>query len=61
MLERVVEAFGDDVLETVIGRTVKLPDASVASEPITSFAPEHQAADAYRQLARELIARGAVA
>ncbi len=61
VLERVVEAFGDDVLETVIGRTVKLPDASVASEPITSFAPEHQAADAYRQLARELIARGAVA
>ena len=29
VLERVVEAFGDDVLETVIGRTVKFPDASV--------------------------------
>ena len=61
VLERVVEAFGDQVLETVIGRTVKFPDASVAAAPITTFAPEHSAADAYRQLARELIARGAVA
>ncbi|GAB3617803.1 AAA family ATPase [Okibacterium endophyticum] len=61
VLERVVDAFGDSVLETVIGRTVKFPDASVAGSPITEFAPEHQAAKAYRQLARELVARGAVA
>ena len=61
VLERVVEAFGDSVLETVIGRTVKFPDASVAGAPITTFAPEHAAAEAYRQLARELISRGAVA
>lgn len=61
VLERVVDAFGNDVLETVIGRTVKFPDASVAGTPITSFAPEHPAAKAYRQLARELVARGAVA
>jgi chromosome partitioning protein len=61
VLERVVEVFGDKVLETVIGRTVKFPDASVAGAPITSFAPDHPAAAAYRQLARELIARGQVA
>jgi len=61
VLERVVDAFGDRVLETVISRTVKFPDASVAATPITQFAPEHQAAEAYRQLARELIFRGAVA
>jgi len=61
VLERVVETFGDNVLETVIGRTVKFPDASVAGSPITQFAPEHAAAEAYRQLARELIARGAAA
>lgn len=61
VLERVVETFGDTVLETVIGRTVKFPDASVAGAPITTFAPEHQAAEAYRQLARELIVRGAAA
>ena len=39
VLERVVDAFGDDVLETVIGRTVKFPDASVSGMPITEFAP----------------------
>ena len=61
VLERVVEAFGDDVLETVIGRTVKFPDASVSGMPITEFAPEHAAAQAYMRLARELVARGAVA
>lgn len=61
VLDRVVETFGDDVLQTVIGRTVKFPDASVAGAPITSFAPEHSASESYRQLARELIARGAVA
>ncbi len=61
VLERVVEAFGDDVLETVIGRTVKFPDASVSGMPITTFAPEHAAAQAYLRLARELVARGAVA
>ncbi len=61
VLERVVDAFGDRVLDTVIGRTVRFPDASVAAEPITHFAPDHPAAHAYRQLARELITRGAVA
>ena len=61
VLERVVEAFGDSVLETVIGRTVKFPDASVAGAPLNTFAPDHAAAEAYRQVARELIARGAVA
>ncbi|QEE60984.1 ParA family protein [Salinibacterium sp. dk2585] len=61
VLERVVETFGDKVFETVIGRTIKFPDASVAAAPITQFAPEHAAAEAYRQLARELVFRGAVA
>jgi chromosome partitioning protein len=61
VLERIVEAFGDDVLETVIGRTVKFPDASVSGVPITEFAPQHPAAQAYLRLARELVARGAVA
>jgi chromosome partitioning protein len=61
VLDRVVDAFGDSVLETVISRTVKFPDASVAASPINQFAPSHPAAEAYRQLARELISRGAAA
>jgi len=61
VLDRVYEAFGDRVFDTVIGRTVKFPDASVAGVPIVRFAPDHAAAQAYRQLARELVDRGAVA
>lgn len=61
VLARVREAFGTSVFETVISRTVKFPDASVAAEPITTYAPTHSGAAAYRQLARELIARGDVA
>ncbi|MBT5576252.1 MAG: ParA family protein [Microbacteriaceae bacterium] len=61
VMERVVEAFGDTVLDTVIGKTVKFPDASVAGVPITEFAPNHASAQTYRQLARELIARGSIA
>lgn len=61
VLDRVYDAFGDKVFETVIGKTVKFPDASVAGVPIVEFAPNHNAAEAYRQLARELVARGAVA
>ena len=61
VMERVVETFGDTVLDTVIGKTVKFPDASVAAMPITEFAPTHSSAQTYRQLARELITRGAIA
>ncbi len=58
VLARLIEAFGDKVFETVIKRTIKFADASVAAEPITSYAANHQGADSYRRLAKELIARG---
>ena len=58
VVARVHEAFGNTLLHTVIGRTVKFPDATVAAEPITTYAPTHSGAAAYRQLARELVARG---
>ncbi|WP_066588268.1 ParA family protein [Cellulomonas timonensis] len=58
VVARVHEAFGDTLLQTVIGRTVKFPDSSVAAEPIITYASNHSGASAYRQLARELIARG---
>jgi len=57
----VVEHFGDQVFHTVISRTVKFPDASLAAEPITTYDTTHKGAEAYRQLARELIARGGAA
>ena len=54
----VVEHFGDQVFHTVISRSVKFPDATLAAEPITTYDSAHKGAEAYRQLARELIARG---
>ncbi len=57
VLQTVKQAFGDQVFQTVINRTVKFPDAAVAGEPITAFAPTSAGADAYRQLAREVLAR----
>ena len=61
VLERLEQAFGEQLFDTRTRRTIKFPDASVANEPITSYAPSHPGADAYRRLAREVIARGDVA
>lgn len=57
VLSRVVEAFGDGVFHTVIARTIKFPETTVAGEPITTYASSSGGAEAYRQLAREIIAR----
>jgi chromosome partitioning protein len=57
VMARVVEAFGDIVFDTVINRTVRFPETTVAGEPITVWAPRSAGAKAYRGLAREVIAR----
>jgi len=56
VLQRVVEAFGDKVYQTVITKTVKFPESTVAGSPITSLDPASSGARNYRQLAREVIA-----
>lgn len=58
VVARVVDAFADKVFETVIGRTVKFPDASVAAQSLLAYAEGHPAAQAYRSLVREMIFRG---
>ena len=58
VLARLHEAFGQKVFRSVINRTVKFPDATVAQSPITEFAPDSEAAEAYRTVARELVSRG---
>ncbi|MDQ3592653.1 MAG: AAA family ATPase, partial [Actinomycetota bacterium] len=57
VLRTLVDGWGDAVFHTVIRRTVKFSDSTVAGEPITSYAPGSGGADAYRQLAREVLAR----
>ena len=56
VLSRVVEAFGEQVFHTVIRRTVKFPETTVAGEPITTTHTS-PGAEAYRTLAREVLAR----
>ncbi|WTL54600.1 ParA family protein [Nocardia sp. NBC_01499] len=57
VMARVVEVFGDLVYDAAISRTVRFPDASVAGEPITTWAPKSGGAEAYRAMAREVIHR----
>ena len=57
VMERLVSAWGDTVFHTVIRRTVKFSDATVAGEPITSYASSSTGASAYRQLAKEVLTR----
>ena len=57
VMSRVLERFGDLVFDTVITRTVRFPETSVAGEPITTWAPKSTGAQAYRALAREVIDR----
>ncbi|WP_068148205.1 ParA family protein [Mycobacterium sp. E740] len=56
-MARVVERFGDLVFDTVITRTVRFPETSVAGEPIITWAPKSTGAQGYRSLAREVIDR----
>ncbi len=57
VMERLVQAWGDTVFHTVIRRTVKFSDSTVAGEPITTYASTSAGAEAYRQLAKEVLAR----
>jgi chromosome partitioning protein len=57
VMQRLVEAWGDTVFHTVIRRTVKFSDSTVAGEPITTYASSSTGADAYRSLAKEVLVR----
>ncbi|HEU0103928.1 MAG TPA: AAA family ATPase [Mycobacteriales bacterium] len=60
VLGTVAQAFGDKLFHTVINRTVRFPETTVAGEPITTYASSSAGAAAYRDLARELLARSTV-
>jgi chromosome partitioning protein len=57
VLTNIVNGFGDKVFHTVINRTVRFPDATVAGEPITRFDSGSMGASSYRELAKEVIER----
>ena len=47
--------FPGRVFETVIPRTVKLSEAPIYGQPIVRYAPDTRGAEAYRELAREVM------
>jgi chromosome partitioning protein len=57
VLASIMNGFGEKVFHTVINRTVRFPDATVAGEPITSFDSGSMGANSYRELAKEVLER----
>jgi chromosome partitioning protein len=57
VLQRVKEAFGRRLFETVVRKTIRFAEAPVVGEPILTYAPASPGADAYRQVAQEVIDR----
>jgi chromosome partitioning protein len=54
-VEVLKNSFGDLVFETAIRKTIKFAEAPVKGESVLKYAPDSQAAKAYRQLAREVL------
>ncbi len=57
VVEEVKKHLPDKIFDTVIPRTVRLSDAPSFGKPIFQYDPANPGASAYRQLAREVIAR----
>jgi len=58
VIDMLRDKFGEKLFKSIIARTVKFPDATRVAEPINSYAPSSEAAEAYRTVARELVLRG---
>lgn len=57
VVNEVKDFFGDTVFQTVIPRSVRLSEAPSFGQPVTLFDPSGRGAEAYRELAKEVIAR----
>ena len=56
--QEVKDFFGDKVFGVKIPRTVKLAEAPSFGEAITTYDPKGRGAEAYMELAKEVVARG---
>ena len=52
--EEIVKVFGAAVFAPIIRRSIKFADSTVAGQPVLTYAPTSEVADAYRQLAAEI-------
>lgn len=57
VVNEVRDFFGEQVFETLIPRSVRLSEAPSFGLPVTLFDPAGRGAEAYRELAKEVIAR----
>jgi chromosome partitioning protein len=57
VLEEIRSVFGDKVYEAVIYKSIRFAEASVASQSIMEYASDHKGAEAYLQLAAEIVAQ----
>ena len=58
VLELIDKEFPDELLDTIISRTVRFSESTDKGEPVTTYASSSTGALSYRRLARELISRG---
>ena len=55
VVEELERVSGDQIYQTVIKRAIKFADSALAGEPILTYAKRSEGAEAYRQLAREVL------
>ncbi len=57
ILEAIVQQYGSDIkiFEPIIRRSVRFAESAVAGESIISYAPETQGAQAYQEIAKQLV------
>ena len=58
VLDEIRSVFGDKVFDIVIHKSIRFAEASVASQAIVEYASTHKGAEAYRKLAKMLVALG---
>lgn len=58
VVEEVEKVFRGRVYNSIIKRTIKFADSSVAGEPLLIYAKNSEAANTYRELAKEVIKHG---
>ncbi len=54
VVEEIKKVFGVKVYDSIIKRTIKFADSSVAGEPLLIYAKKSEVAEAYRELAKEV-------
>ena len=61
VVAEVQKYFSEQVFETIIPRSIRLAEAPSYGLPISSYAPESNAAKSYEALARELLVGDGIA